>query len=165
MEMNPTTIPATQTELAKRATCSRGTLRNRVWPLKRLRAIKMQRLKQVNTVGPKRITLAHRVAVEVHIEDKKRLMEQLNKSRSEAARLVDECLSLKSEHQKMARAAGVLGRAKEALVVRVMQLEKRLTELEEKLLSERARNVVVPFPKASAAPATKRKRQKESYKG
>src|SRR5437763_1817668 len=45
MEMDPT-IPARETELAARASCSRGTLRNRVWPLDRLKTIKQQRLQQ-----------------------------------------------------------------------------------------------------------------------
>jgi DNA-binding GntR family transcriptional regulator len=42
-------IPVTEASLAELAKCSRGTLRNRVWPLERLGAIKVSRNKKINT--------------------------------------------------------------------------------------------------------------------
>lgn len=155
MEMDPT-IPATETVLASRASCSRGTLRNRAWPRDRLKAIKQQRLQQASTAKPKRITLSHRLAVEVHIEDKRKLMEQLDKSRGEAALWCNKALNLEGEKKKLNRAVTVLGKAKEALEDRNKELERRIRDLENVGATEQDRNVVLPFPKALDGSAGKR---------
>lgn len=124
------TVPATEVSLAELAGCSRGTLRNRVYPLARLRAIKNGRAEQRKlTKRSARVTAAQRVAVEVHIDEKIRLQAQLDKSRFETAVWVNKHTDLERKFKK-------LNRMKDVLLEGKTLLEKQVEELKELLRLE-----------------------------
>lgn len=107
-------LPATEVSLANLAGCSRGTLRNRVYPLERLRAIKKQRSEQSKAKNRSvRVSAAHRVSVEVHIDEKKRLVWMLEKSRSEIAVWEDRCSELEKEIEGLNRVKDFLLQSRE----------------------------------------------------
>lgn len=152
-------IPVTQKELAKRAKCNRGTLRNRGYPLTRLRDIAAKR-KENSRGKSKKITREHRTEVEVHIEDKKRLLEQIEKIRTEAATWFNK--SNESEEAK-----GKIEREKEALLSeigslneRIASSNERIARLEKELARRKAargtrkkeKKKVLPFPKVGRRP-------------
>jgi len=64
------TIPATQTALTQLAGCSRGTLRNRGWPLDRLKLIKEKRAAKPAPPPPQ-------TATEIEKSDRKKLYDDL----------------------------------------------------------------------------------------
>lgn len=119
------TIPATEASLAELAGCSRGTLRNRVYPLERLKSLKQLRTKNRRTA---RISPAHRIAVEVHIDEKKNLREQLNKSRSEVAVWVSKYSDLEREVKKLQRLKDVLLKGNRLLEEQNQKLREFLEE-------------------------------------
>jgi hypothetical protein len=149
-------IPATQNELVKRAKCSRGTLRNRRWPLERLKNISAKR-KETNRVRNRKITLEHRTTVEVHIEDKRRLLEQLEKSRDEAAIWYDKYKDVESEKNKLLRINELLIGENTSLKKRVDDLVKRLDGIDAPPSTEVAKESVLHFP-VSKSKAQKRRR-------
>jgi hypothetical protein len=146
IERDPS-IPATQKELAKRAGCSRVTLWNRGWPIERLDSIKVKR-KESSRPKPKRITLEHRKSVEVHIEDKEKLLEQLRKSRTEAAVWFDKFQEERDAKNRLRRNNDLLLGENEKLKQRNSELISRVSELE--AASKKGRKkIVLPFGKRS----------------
>lgn len=156
-------IPVTEKELARRAECSRGTLRNRGWPLTELKKIKRQRKDGAsNKTG--RVTPEHRSNVDKHIEDKKQLLQQLHSCRNELAVWVDKNKELEDDKKKLTRSNAVLQKAKEALERRVTELVLEKSELRKRLDEEQAKRVVVPLkkpPRSSKTSATKTNEQKK----
>lgn len=142
------TIPATEAKLCKLAKCNRGTLRNREWPLDRLKEIKKKR-KEDKGGKRKRITRAHLIAVEVHIEDKNKLDAQLKNCRSEAAKWFHKFMDYEEENKR-------LKRANESLRIKHQRLQEQADEAERELhwlrsAAEKGEidNVVVPFPRGA----------------
>jgi phage gp46-like protein len=142
------TIPVTQKELSKLARCSRGTLRNRRWPLERLKELKRVR-HQANIYKPKKVTLEHRTAIEIHIEDKKTLVKQLDRSRSEIANWLDKYRESEIERKTLHRANEILQRTKTSLEDRVAEQHIEIAELRNLLKQAQPKNVVVSFQRAS----------------
>lgn len=122
-------ISATEKSLAKLAGCSRGTLRNRVYPLEKLRYIKKQRSEKLKA-GRKssRITSAHRVAVEVHIDDKKKLLAQLDESRAQVAVWVKKYSDLEITYKRTCRVKEFFEKGKNLLEAEVKELKALLKE-------------------------------------
>lgn len=123
------TIPATEMSLAELAGCSRGTLRNRIYPLERLKAIKSLRAERRK--ASKRsvcITPAHQVTAEVQVDEKRRLQEQLHKSRSETAVWVKKHSDLEREVKHLNRLKDVLLQGKKLLEEKVEELKGLLQE-------------------------------------
>lgn len=148
IERDPS-IPATQKELAKRAKCSRGTLRNRGYPITRLKNIAANR--RENKRGkPKKITLEHRTDVEAHIEDKKRLLEQLEKSRTEAAIWFNKLNESDKAKKKIEREKESLLSENRLLKERIAQLEKEQSKLKTVLGTgkKKKKKTVLPFRKS-----------------
>lgn len=139
-------IPATQKELARRAKCSRGTLRNRQYPIARLKSIKDKRrlngLKSGNTI------LKYR-PVEAHIEDKKRLLEQVERSRTEIAIWFDKFQESEKTWSRLLREKEMLLAENKSLKERNEKLEKKLSEIERALSAGKKRKRVLPFPKTA----------------
>lgn len=102
LEENPN-LPVTEVMLAKLAGCSRGTLRNRVYPIEKLKEIKEVRTKKENKPRAFKITSAQRIEVNVHIEEKKVLAEKLRQSRSEVAVWVNKYFELEKDYQDLQR--------------------------------------------------------------
>lgn len=149
---NNDTIPATEAELCKLAKCSRGTLRNRKWPLERLKEIKKERKKKKGG-RRKRITRAHLTAVEVHIEDKNRLEAQLEKSRAEAAKWFHKFMDSEKENKKLRRVNEGLRAARQQLQQKQVDEYQQSGSEGSKSATEQGRidKVVVPFPQAGQA--------------
>jgi hypothetical protein len=141
---NSPELDATEENLARLAECSRGTLRNRGYPLARLKIIKEERRKAKEKESGE-VTPAPRDPVEVHLEDKLRLLEDLQKSRTEAATWFDKYKESESEKKKQRRVIDMHVAEKKSLEERVMQLTQKVKELEEKLSAKGAEHVVVPF--------------------
>lgn len=118
---NDTSIPATEIKLAELADCSRGTLRNRVYPLVRLRKIKQSRFKKQNKPKLSSLTAQQLTDVNIHISDKRILKEQLEKSRSEIAVWVTKFLELEKDVKRLERLVTVLQGAKEILETKLSQ--------------------------------------------
>jgi hypothetical protein len=143
MGIDPT-VPATEASLAKLAGCSRGTLRNRKYPLERLKAIKVRRAEQRKGKNrPVRITPAHRVAVEVHIDEKKILQGQLEKSRCEIAVWVNKYSDLENEVKKLYRVRNVLQEGKKLLEEQIEELKKSLRATETATANESEKKLVL----------------------
>jgi hypothetical protein len=108
------TIPATEESLAGLAGCSRGTLRHRGWPLKRLKEIKQSRKEKKDEEGgdipPGEVDI-----VEILSRDKKSLLDQLKKSRGEVALWVEKYRQLEEETKKLRRLITMLQEAKKSL--------------------------------------------------
>ena len=145
LERDPS-IPATEANLAKRAKCSRGTLRHRKWPLQRLKAIK-HGPEHVEDDTPIKITREHLKTVEVHIEEKKQLSKKLDDSRSETAVWVVKHGESQSEKKKLLRAIEVLKKARSTDEDKIRALSRRVAELEQSNSVEPSNAVVLPFNK------------------
>ena len=141
------TIPATEAELCKLAKCSRGTLRNRKWPLEQLKEIKKKR-KEQKDAKRKRITRAHLTAVEVHIEDNNKLEDQLEKSRTEIAVWFHKFKNIEEENKKLRRANKALQTARQQLQKQVDEYQRQSDGSRPALEPGQVENVVVPFPQA-----------------
>jgi hypothetical protein len=102
------TIPATEESLANLAGCSRGTLRNRQWPLVRLREIKQAR----KTEAEKKLSERQK---EKPKSTEAELVDQLNASRTEAARWYDKNQELGAENSKLRRQNVLLQQQNDAL--------------------------------------------------
>ena len=137
------TKKATEKELAGLASCSRGTLRNRVWPLSELEAIKQAR-KASTEPSPNEGTETEE-SLGVQIDEKKVLEEALRKSRSEIALWVDNYAQLESHCSKLQRAHDVVKGLKTAAEQRVTKLEADLARANAALEKERSKNVVIPI--------------------
>lgn len=135
-------IPATQNDLARRARVSRGTLRLRKWPLDRLREIKERR--KADRSNGSSVT-SGKPAIEVHIDDKKHLLEQLKNSRSQNAVLVLEGREKDIENKKLRRALSVMQTAKTSLEEQCRKYESELTELRGDYESDDDGGAVIPF--------------------
>ena len=128
------TIPATEAELCKLAKCSRGTLRNRQWPLERLKEIKKKRKGEKS---------------DVPVEDENELEDQLKNSRTEAARWFYKFKNMEEENKKLSRANEHLQTTKQRLQERVDELERELCRLKPTAEHGQVENVVVPFPQSN----------------
>lgn len=135
-------IPATQNELARLAKCSRGTLRLRKWPLDRLKEIKARRKAEQSSGAEVKKSKSE---IELHIEDKKHLLEQLQKSRSQNAILAFEKREIVIENKKLRRAHDVAQAAKTSLEERCRKYESELAELRGDRESGDDGGAVVPF--------------------
>lgn len=122
------TILATQRVLAELAKCSRSTLRNRGWPLDKLRSIRRQR-RQGNSDDSGKSTPKQATDVEIHIEDKKTLLTQLSNCRSEIAVWVNKFKEEETENKKLRRAKEMLEAAKSSLERRVVELTREIEKL------------------------------------
>jgi hypothetical protein len=112
---NDPSIPATEQSLANLAGCSRGTLRNRKWPLSRLRQIKLDRKSEAEK--------AH--ASPKHQREKTKeeeLAASLSASRTEAARWFDKCKDVEADNRKLKRGNELLVAQNEALKAEVARL-------------------------------------------
>lgn len=101
-------LPATEVVLAKLAGCSRGTLRNRVYPIEKLKEIKIARAEKEDKPRTVRITSAQRIEVNIHIEEKKILAEQLKQSRSEIGVWVNKYFELERSYNHLERSLELL---------------------------------------------------------
>jgi phosphatidate phosphatase PAH1 len=142
------TVPATGAELCKLAKCSRGTLRNREWPLERLKEIKKKR-KEKKARKRNRITRDHLTAVEVHVEDKNKLKDQLKKSRTEAAVWFHKFQNMEAENKRLRRANNHLQSTKQHLQEQLDETQRELLKLKPATEGVQAESVVVPFPQPS----------------
>lgn len=148
-------IPATEKSLAKLSKCNRGTLRKRAWPLEGLRVIKRERKKAAQ--GDQEDTSSKQpTAEEIHLEDKKKLIEQLDMSRAENGRLFYELQEEQSKRKGLERVVEVLKAAKTALEQRVSELERECAK--QKGARAQTKGIVVEF--GSAARSSKPKGQK-----
>ena len=127
-------VLATQEALAHLANCSRGTLRNRGWPLQRLKLIKGERDRKPKPLLPK-------TAAEIELFDRKKLQSDLTLSRTEAAKWFDAYENERSETRKSRRAIRLL-------TEEIAALKKQIAELQERKPSSRrsSRNTVTQFP-------------------
>lgn len=108
------TIPANEKILASLAGCSRGTLRNRVFPLVRLKEIKKLRVaKRKNKLT--NLNDQYVVEMDAQSADDKVLQNQLENSRNEAALWFDKCLDLEAKLKKYRRLNHLLRVGKKAL--------------------------------------------------
>jgi hypothetical protein len=142
IEYDPKIRPS-QKNLAKFAECSRGTLRNRKWPLERLAEIKRQRKEKSKGKGSDRPNKD--ADAEIHLEDKRKLLEQLDNARKETAIWVDKYDEKERSYKKVARANDMLKAAKLALEQRVLHLERELAELKGHQEGDKNPGVVVSF--------------------
>lgn len=126
-------IPATEQSLAQLANCSRGTLRNRVWPLQRLKLIKEDRVSKPKTSIPQ-------TPAEIERFDRRKLQNDLALSRTEAAKWFDAYQNERSETRKARRAIKLLTEEIAALNKQVAKLQER------KSSSSRSSSNVAPFP-------------------
>lgn len=135
------TVPATEAELCKLAKCSRGTLRNRKWPLEQLKAIKKAR-KEKSDPEHDEDSSDGRTVNEILTEENKKLKEQLDKSRTEAAEWVDKYQNMVQENKKLRRANNILAVSRQKLKEAVGEYERQFGKLDR----GQGENVVVPFP-------------------
>jgi DNA polymerase III delta prime subunit len=138
-------IPVTEQELAKRARCSRGTLRNRRYPLERLQSIKAKR-KEIESNKSRKITREHRIAVDVHIEDKNMLLAQLKNSRTEVAVWFNKFTESDSEKNKSLRINELLLKENKALKERIGELLRKIDDQGVVPNTESTKDVIIPFP-------------------
>jgi hypothetical protein len=144
------TIPATEKELARLAECSRGTLRYRVYPLQRLKNIKLERKrKRESADNSKKSTVEVKTAEEILREENATLRQQLHNSRSEVAVWVQKYQELKDEKSRVTRAKQVLEAERQALREENKQLKQKLKKFEETQGVKPTNDVVIPFPKSS----------------
>jgi len=101
-------IPATEASLAQVARCSRGTLRNRGWPLTRLKLIKEGRKKTA-------VKEARTISKDARADNSKQLVSALNASRTEAAIWFDKSKQLEADKRKLQRANSLLHAENQAL--------------------------------------------------
>jgi hypothetical protein len=139
-------IPATEKELARRAKCSRGTLRNRQYPIARLKGIKDRR--RLNGSKPKNATGGHKAATESHIEDKKALMGQLEKSRTECAIWFDKYNESERARNKVQRERELLLSKNRSLKEMYDELVNKVGQLEAARDTGKRKKRVLTFPKA-----------------
>lgn len=154
IEHNPKE-PATQANLAKLAKCSRGVLRLRGWPIEKLKGIKKKRKAAAIGKTAGEITVDHKDPVEIHLEDKRLLLEQLDKSRTECAKWTVKYKELESEKNKLHRSNEVLQKENSSLKERNSELERGKADLKKSLEQKRAKDVVIPF-KARNTPKKRR---------
>lgn len=143
--------PATQVNLAKLAKCSRGVLRLRGWPIERLKSIKKQRKATAIGKTAGKIAVDRKDAVEVHLEDKKLLLERLDKSRTECAKWTVKCKELESEKTKLRRSNELLQKENSSLKERNIELERENADLKKRLEQKRAKDIVIPFKARNTA--------------
>ncbi len=140
-------IPATEESLASLAGCSRGTLRNRKWPLVRLREIKKQRKTRSGKAQQKTATKQPQ-------NKEEELVMALNASRNEAARWFDKYKDSEADNRKFRRANNLLKEEKEALIRELTQLRNQKTT-SSPMISDMSKpsGSVTQFPDRSAAGA------------
>jgi hypothetical protein len=112
---NDPSVPATEQSLANLAGCSRGTLRNREWPLIRLREIKRERKSEAQRVKARPKRKREKTKEE-------ELVALVNASRTEAARWFDKYSDAEAEKRKLKRANELLVAQNEALKAEVARL-------------------------------------------
>lgn len=105
---NDDSIPATEQSLADLAGCSRGTLRNRIWPLKRLKLIKEARQKKAVEKQAKKPTSRAP-------DDYQQIVSALIASRTEAASRFDQLQQLQADYKKLHRAKELVDAENKAL--------------------------------------------------
>lgn len=139
-------IPATESSLAKLSGCSRGTLRNRVQPILRLKKIQLER-KQENLRKAEEGRKSPLTTEAKLLGEARSLKEQLNNSRGEVAIWIDKYQEEKSKVVKSARANRLLKAENQALSEENENLKARVKKLEAITGGAPLDNVVVPFPK------------------
>lgn len=120
-------IPATEVSLSQLAECSRNTLRNRKYPIEQLKLIKKFRAEKIKGKSS-RITKAHHLSVDVHIEENKALNYRLNQSRAEVAVWVNKFFSLEAEVKKLRRLNELLQKGKKKLESQLEEAQTRQFE-------------------------------------
>lgn len=143
--------PATEKNLARLSKCSRSTLRNRGWSLERLKEIKSLRQKQ-DEGGQEDTPSATPTAEEIHLDDKKKLLEQLNKSRDECGRLFNSLEEKESKCKRLERVVETLKASNDAKDRRVSELERELISL--KGHDGQPAAVIIPFAAIKTDAAT-----------
>ncbi|HEX8472601.1 MAG TPA: hypothetical protein VF666_01080 [Pyrinomonadaceae bacterium] len=134
-------IAATEKELARLAQCSRGTLRNRAYPLECLKQIRASRNKdESQNVESHDITV-----VGTKLDNEILLQERLQNSRNEVAFWVDKYKDLESETKRLRRSNELLQAENAAMVTQNKHLRSRLEKVEETLVSIRAKDKVIQF--------------------
>ena len=128
-------IPATEASVARLARCSRGTLRNRVWPLVRLKFVKEER-----TSKPK-VSPPTRTPAEIERFDRQKLQNDLDACRTEGAKWFDALQNEKTVTRKLRRANTLLAEENAAL-------RKTNASRKNQVSSSHAGATVTPFPRA-----------------
>lgn len=118
-------IPATEVSLSKLAGCSRNTLRNRKYPLEELKKIKSLRSED-SKKKPSRITKAHFLSVDFHIEENKQLKLQLTQSREETAIWVNKYFALETDSKRLERMNEILQKGKELLETQLKEARSQM---------------------------------------
>jgi chromosome segregation ATPase len=123
-------LKRTESNLAKLAQCSRGTLRNRVWPIQELKKLKAQTKAKIED--------AEEVAEVKEVSRIERYKEQLAKSR-------DEVMNWKFKHDDLAQRLETVQAQSKAHKDRAERLDARVRELERRLRGDGDESNVVPF--------------------
>lgn len=143
-----TEIPATEKELARLAICSRGTLRNRGYPLVRLRIVKqMRNANKTITTSPTDPSDAQK-----KVDDRKKLLDDLKASRTEAARWFSKYKESEADRERERRAREILVSEKNALLSRIEQIERKQDHLlnpKSEPVVDDSINRVVPFGRSA----------------
>lgn len=116
-------IPATEMQLAKLSKVSRGTLRNRIWPIDRLKQIKLER-KKVNK--PKKITSGHRIETDKYIEKEKALINRIKNYQYENSCLFDEVVDLKNEVIRLNESIKTLTEKNEDCELKLKEIKNKI---------------------------------------
>lgn len=127
---NDRRLKRTEANLAKLARCSRGTLRNRGWPIEALRKLKLEA-----KAATEEATEATEANDESPIE---RIKKQLAMSR-------DELLGWKFKHDDLVERLETLQAQSKAHKDRVVTLEARVRELEKRLREDSDGSNVTPL--------------------
>jgi chromosome segregation ATPase len=127
---NDRRLKKTEANLAKLSQCSRGTLRNRGWPIETLRKLKLE----------SKATTEASAAVTQEREETRvaRYKQQLALSR-------DELMSWKFKHDDLALRVETLQGQNRGYASRVEALEARIRELERRLRGDKDDGNVVPL--------------------
>ena len=125
-------LKRTEVNLAKLAQCSRGTLRNRVWPIAALKKLKLE---------GKALTEEAAAVTEAKTESRvERYKQQLAMNR-------DELLGWKFKHDDLVQRVETLQAQNKAHKDRVETLEARVRELEKRLRGDSDGGNVTPLPR------------------
>ncbi len=127
---NDRRLKRTEVNLAKLAQCSRGTLRNRSWPIEALKQLKLEA-----KVPPSDAPSVSQAKEESRIE---RYKWQLERNR-------DELLSWKFRHDDLAERLETLQAQNKAYKERVATLESQVRELESRLRRDSGGGTITPL--------------------
>lgn len=136
-------LKRTQANLAKLAGCSRGTLRNRGWPLEKLATFKNETKEALSAAAKQEQQIAvEKSPVEI-------LEERLTKNR-------DELLAWKYKHDAMRDKVQTIEAQRDAYKRRTEQLEADLRAIALRATVPAQKNTVINFPSSDMKPEPSR---------